>query len=948
MAVNAGLYSRNIGDWLELQNQSFLAWVNHYLEPAGMSISDFTTDLSDGIRLIVLLEILTGTKFAKYVKNPRFPAQKLANISEALEFMAKKFGIKFIGCNSQDIMEGKRNQCMGVIFLLINKFKSYSLSAQTGPGEADEKLAPLPDVMVPVVERVEGERAAPLEGERARPGQPEAAPRPPVPPKQRSAPQELGEKRISAIVREKLVVRLQAYFLGYRERSRYRALLRETTKVMRAFEEGDAEREWLVALQAAVRLYAVKSMPSIRAKRRRNEIAKEILTTESTYVQSLRALVDVYMRRLEELGESVVSMPKLRTIFSEVKVILSYNEVILGKLHDRMENWYSSGQQLGDIFIYLTDFLKVYTAYVNNYDESISVLQDVSCNPQVSEVLKSCREDPRVRGMELSSYLIMPIQRIPRYVLLLSDLFKNTPENHPDYPNLMNAQKKMENVARYVNQKKREAENLLGVATILRHLTDLENANEFNQPHRRYVRFGQLFEVEPGSVIQQKSLRTRYFFLFNDLLLCSKEQTGVLGKKRGLALSDIDSLRNSDVQFRCLYVIELMDLIINEIPEVNKVKNIFELVMPSGKKITLATPTSKLKDEWVGDLDEMIMKCLENHRSRVEIPLEEEQACEKNFSHDASLRIPTFTGPLFKRNLAGHWKKKHFVLIGDILYYYDNILSSMNDSSEPKGKIYLLFTSVTFLSVMDRHFCFRLCLKSKVYYLSADSAHARLQWINMIRSSISKHLNQIELNQRPADSVRPVSTSAPPPPSAIPVGNLKRVKNIGDKRRSMESPDVASAVPPKLPLSEISQRASRSQTLCTPRGADDKQSRPASTKQHSKRRRKKFRETVCELRTGELYKYSYGSTKITKYRMTLTQKSILYYRGNRKKPAGMIDLLLVRSQPQKRAVPVTIDDLSLYEFTLLTSDRNVVLASECEKEANGWLEDISNALSNLF
>ena len=44
-------------------------------------------------------------------------------------------------------------------------------------------------------------------------------------------------------------------------------------------------------------------------------------------------------------------------------------------------------------------------------------------------------------------YLIAPVERIPRYVLLLKDIIKKTPEDHPDYPQLVQAEEKMVGVA---------------------------------------------------------------------------------------------------------------------------------------------------------------------------------------------------------------------------------------------------------------------------------------------------------------------------------------------------------------------------------------------------------------------------------------------------------------------------------------------------------------------
>jgi hypothetical protein len=51
----------------------------------------------------------------------------------------------------------------------------------------------------------------------------------------------------------------------------------------------------------------------------------------------------------------------------------------------------------------------------------------------------------------LDSLLIRPIQRIPRYNLLLNELLKATPQNHPDYPMLEDAKIMMKEISKHVN-----------------------------------------------------------------------------------------------------------------------------------------------------------------------------------------------------------------------------------------------------------------------------------------------------------------------------------------------------------------------------------------------------------------------------------------------------------------------------------------------------------------
>ena len=58
----------------------------------------------------------------------------------------------------------------------------------------------------------------------------------------------------------------------------------------------------------------------------------------------------------------------------------------------------------------------------------------------------------------------MPVQRIPRYNMLLRDLVKHTWEDHMDYTALTQAVARVEDIAGFLNDKKREAEN---VATML-------------------------------------------------------------------------------------------------------------------------------------------------------------------------------------------------------------------------------------------------------------------------------------------------------------------------------------------------------------------------------------------------------------------------------------------------------------------------------------------------
>ena len=66
----------------------------------------------------------------------------------------------------------------------------------------------------------------------------------------------------------------------------------------------------------------------------------------------------------------------------------------------------------------------------------------------------------------LSSLLMTPIQRIPRYVMLLKDLLDKTPPDHPDKGPLGEAHNSVCTIATAINERKRQEENVQKIAAI--------------------------------------------------------------------------------------------------------------------------------------------------------------------------------------------------------------------------------------------------------------------------------------------------------------------------------------------------------------------------------------------------------------------------------------------------------------------------------------------------
>lgn len=80
---------------------------------------------------------------------------------------------------------------------------------------------------------------------------------------------------------------------------------------------------------------------------------------------------------------------------------------------------------------------------------------------RIRHLLKTAKKDPRHTQMSLQSYLLMPIQRIPRYKLLLEALLECTPmADMPDQgePAIASALESISNLATEMNERKRDNE----------------------------------------------------------------------------------------------------------------------------------------------------------------------------------------------------------------------------------------------------------------------------------------------------------------------------------------------------------------------------------------------------------------------------------------------------------------------------------------------------------
>jgi filamin len=127
---------RELGDdamWKVIQKNTFTRWTNEQLKVSKLVVVNLEKDLADGLKLIALIEALSGKKFQKYNKKPNFRTQKFENVTMSLKFLEETEGIKIVNIDSSDIVDQKLKLIMGLIWTLI---LHYSITMPTWEDDA--------------------------------------------------------------------------------------------------------------------------------------------------------------------------------------------------------------------------------------------------------------------------------------------------------------------------------------------------------------------------------------------------------------------------------------------------------------------------------------------------------------------------------------------------------------------------------------------------------------------------------------------------------------------------------------------------------------------------------------------------------------------------------------------------------------------------------------------
>lgn len=91
--------------------KTFTAWCNSHLRKAGTGIDNIEDDFRNGLKLMLLLEVISGETLPKPDRG-KMRFHKIANVNKALDFIASK-GVKLVSIGAE-----------GIIFFLFFSYDS--------------------------------------------------------------------------------------------------------------------------------------------------------------------------------------------------------------------------------------------------------------------------------------------------------------------------------------------------------------------------------------------------------------------------------------------------------------------------------------------------------------------------------------------------------------------------------------------------------------------------------------------------------------------------------------------------------------------------------------------------------------------------------------------------------------------------------------------------------
>ncbi|XP_071948416.1 guanine nucleotide exchange factor VAV2-like isoform X2 [Antedon mediterranea] len=248
---------------------------------------------------------------------------------------------------------------------------------------------------------------------------------------------------------------------------------------------------------------------------KRKYCVDEIVDTEERYVDALGNLVSKFIRPLS----SVLTKDDKKKIFMNIEDLHSRHLKFSKELSRSRDN---GTVNMSDIFIKHKGQFLIYGFYCSFLTNAQRHIDEVCKNVNVVKKIEECQMKYNENKFSLRDLLNVPMQRILKYHLLLRELIKHTDKSHPDRSGLDKALEEMQDLSQYVNEVKRDHENMQTNSEMEKSLVNYHGCplNEFG----RILKDGDL-KIKMGKA-SRGPVNSNCFLFDKALLICEKKGKG--------------------------------------------------------------------------------------------------------------------------------------------------------------------------------------------------------------------------------------------------------------------------------------------------------------------------------------------------------------------------------------------------------------------------------------
>ncbi|XP_053152304.1 rho guanine nucleotide exchange factor 3 isoform X3 [Hemicordylus capensis] len=188
---------------------------------------------------------------------------------------------------------------------------------------------------------------------------------------------------------------------------------------------------------------------------KRQEAIFELSQGEEDLIEDLKLAKKAYHDPMLKL--SIMTEQELNQIFGTLDSLIPLHEDLL-RLLKEVRKPDGSTECVGHILVSWLPCLNSYDSYCSNQVAAKALLDLKKQDHRVQDFLQRCLESPFSRKLDLWNFLDIPRSRLVKYPLLLKEILRHTPNDHPDQQHLEEAINIVQGIVAEINKKTGESE----------------------------------------------------------------------------------------------------------------------------------------------------------------------------------------------------------------------------------------------------------------------------------------------------------------------------------------------------------------------------------------------------------------------------------------------------------------------------------------------------------